>query len=1436
MAGVVASQRRMPLACGVQPPLPGPCAGIAHDALFWMDAMPKISLRPHATSLLVPGNARNAAHAGDPAPGKQAHYKLHQLDGAAARREALAPQSGLAGRVREYLAEPLPAAADAGSAGAAAAQAGSQGATAPRKATKALRKFLGKAGTALGLRAGKPVGLDELTRFRNTAAPGARPIARDDPRDRGTWRSVGAAQARAFAASQRLLEADVAVRKATALEHLVQLHIERLDGDAQRAGRRIAHAAERPVPLRRQQAAISAQQRALDDSLARLREEAGALERRIAQAEAALAAPVRGRLDRLMAARAGADAGEDAATLRQHLHELRSLHAIRAGVRQDLERRKQDVQAELERLEHSALAMARDLFDADDEAADLRSLLGGLQERRATLETARDAARAASDAASSALKAREAELTGRQIDTLPGLRAPATPAETAACAALKAALRDWADGLDTALFGDRAIPAAGVVAVGLKALAVAAGGDPAQARQALDALRQLHWKDLAPPPGAAPARTATAGLPPAAQRAVDHLARVPRGLQVLSHLMRPEGSPAARPERLAAARLALRADALLRQAAPDDTALRTWLGHARHAARQALHAAEPAKALAACTVDERAAYHALRNGYESNAPGSAYDRANGHLQRLADALHDLSRHGARPQAFGGQPNALRSLPQALEVGGATALPTPRRRADAALEKAAGQLTDMLGGWRAGRPPGRLPSTAECAWQALAETVQWAPEGTDRATLVVDAPARERIAARAAELRAHFERTARGQGVPPSGMSQESVPLLEAAWQRLERRPHTAAEALALLAEALPEDAGEPSSPPPPPPPGGAPVSWHGYALRQGAQFRASVQEATRLLRDGDPGKATHAQALLDLTRDMIGQLEWRDRLRLIGQQAWGLNAGPLSAAIALGTSLFGMGVRLIAGAQRNRDSVMEFYMGRTGMYLQIGEQRTDQVQVGAGANTGYAAKLGTDQAALGATVAADWRWRGERGLENGIQLRLPRLGKGREPELNVEFLDAYEHLLRLAAPGPDGAPARHDWLRELLAHHPELSAGLIDGAQRSGAGTETNVSASAGLRVGEVAGRGRRAGVAAGLGVKTRQDNGRTATTVAGYMTTIYRDATASARTEVAARATASVQFAEALRTDGARTVQRASAGLGTLDAGYGVEVANHATTNFCTLFLFGDEIDPVRSDRATDYSRFAEFERHVHAEWDGWAHYGTGKLGSDVEEPLHHLLADIQLSHFMEQTRTFAQGNGFAAMFADKAMRAPAAPLLDTHRALAALARAAGDEDGARAEDAAFDDFLQNEAMWEPTLLLLREKAKLQDERGLDFFLKHQNNRSAEAMRTVGQWILYEPVPRREPGQRIQATRTWEPGAQGQESGAADRAAAGAEAGSSRYASASEASLDSFRTAPGSPLRPPAPAPAPAKGPATGAAARPDGGAPPASASSSRP
>ncbi|CAM3902667.1 XopZ family type III secretion system effector [Paracidovorax anthurii] len=1364
--------------------------------------MSKFSLRPRNFTLLIPGNSQNVAHAGKPEPGKQAHHKLHQIDPALAQREALSPHFGVAARVRKYLEDPLPESPPAEPVPEPSC------APRPRAPVKTLRRYLGKAGTMLGMRAGKPVAQSELTRYQNSPSASDRPIGKDDAKDQGTWRSEGAAQARAFAAAEHHHQADVAAKKAAALEHLVLLHIERLDGEMAEDGTRAAHTTKKAHGLRHQQSIRTALHQSLDREIATSRQKVAVIEQQIEQVRLTLDSTKvrRGSLGELLSRTSDADpppAAEDPHALQATLGELKARLARQLDRQQALERRCADTQGELEQLERTATIIARDLLQADGEATDLRSLLPALAQRRETLEAALDAARTADEAAAAALKDRGQEIIDQQVETLPGLDANADPA---AATELRKTLRGWTEGLDKAAFGANAIAPSGVLAVGLKAFAIAAGGDPAEALQAFDALRSHGWDDLIPPP--AKDGTADIGgtdLPPAARRAVDLLARVPRGLQVLAHLLRPEDSPAASPERLAAARLALRADHLLRNAAPEDAALRQWLGHARNAARAATHAPQPAQALAACTVDERAAYHALRNGYESNAPGSPYERANSHLQRIADALHDVEHNGIQPQVFGGQPNALRSLPEALEVGSATALPTPSRRADEALEKASGQLGEMLSGLRAGMPAGHIPSGAERAWRAIAETIQWAPEGTDRTTMVLDDAALAQVRERAKELHAQFIKTAREHGATPTEGGEQ--PALQAAWKRLRSRPHTVPEALSMLDSLMREQPPQTGSPVRTAAGAGpSPVSWNDYAQQHGTQFGDAVREADRLLRDGDPGKVTHGQALFDLTRDMVSQLEWRDRLRLIGQQTWGVNTGPVSAAMALGASVLGMGMRLNAAMQHNQDSVMEFYMGRTGMYLQIGEQKTTQIQMGAGASTGYAVDLGTETAALGITGAADWRWRGERGVENGIQLRLPRLGKGREPELNVEFLDFYEHFIRLATPNPDGTPARKDWLHELLAHHPELSAGLIDDAQRSSMGTETNASISVGVRVGEVADKGRRAGVAASAGLKMRQDNGQTATTVAGYMTTIYRDATATARVEVSGRATASVQFVEALedKPSGNGTTQRASASLSGLDAGYARELSAHATTNFCTLFLFGDEIDPVRSDRATDYSKFGDFERHVRAEWDGWAQYGTGKLGDGVDETLHHLLADIQLSHFMKQTKAFAHGNGFAAMFADKAMRAPAAPLLDVHRALASLARESGDTEGAQAEDAAFDALLQEEAMWEPTLLLLREKGKLQAERGVDFFIKHQNNRGAEAMRTVAQWIPYEPVLRRELDQELKPARTWdappEPHTEAPRSPAAPASRSlrisDENDSSSRYSTASSGSLESFRSA----------------------------------------
>jgi hypothetical protein len=509
----------------------------------------------------------------------------------------------------------------------------------------------------------------------------------------------------------------------------------------------------------------------------------------------------------------------------------------------------------------------------------------------------------------------------------------------------------------------------------------------------------------------------------------------------------------------------------------------------------------------------------------------------------------------------------------------------------------------------------------------------------------------------------------------------------------------------------------------------------------------------RLLHDGDPRRVTSGMALFDLCRDMLEHLEWRDKLRIVGQRVVGLNLTPLTASASklLPT---GIGARLIASAQHNDERLIEFYMGRTGLYMQVGEQATNQFQLGAGVSGGYAWKVAGADAGMGLAASADLRVKKESGIERGLQLRVPRVGAGRELELRAQFMDMFEHLMHLVTPPPDGTPECRDRMRELLAYHPGLNLGLIDNASRQTLGVESNISGIAALRAGAVAGRARRANVSASVGLKSRKESTRTQTTVAGYMTTIYRDSTAQAKSELGVRLTAGAQAHQWLDD---RSRQQAGLGAGGFDLGYAREVRAVGATNFCTLFTFGDEIDPTRSDCATDFLSFKDFEREVRREWSAWVHYGTIKLPKDMDEATRHMVAERQLEDFLEQARAFAKGNKFATLYADKTLKAEAGPLLDACRARARLWRAAGQEDRAREEDLKFDRLIAAPAIWEPTILILREKTRLQVERGLDFLLKLQSNRVAEAMRTVGQWVLYEPVPQPTPERpRVEPARLW--------------------------------------------------------------------------------
>lgn len=151
-------------------------------------------------------------------------------------------------------------------------------------------------------------------------------------------------------------------------------------------------------------------------------------------------------------------------------------------------------------------------------------------------------------------------------------------------------------------------------------------------------------------------------------------------------------------------------------------------------------------------------------------------------------------------------------------------------------------------------------------------------------------------------------------------------------------------------------------------------------------------------------------------------------------------------------------------------------MGRTGLSLQIGQQKARQFQASTGINAGVLLP-GTERAPVGITGAADWRIKKESGVEHGVQIRVPRRGKGQELEQRAQFLAMFEHLLQLAeqSGGDTAQLTERDFLAELLAHHPSITVGLIGHAERNSSTTESSVSVAAGVRVGNMDGRPRRA-------------------------------------------------------------------------------------------------------------------------------------------------------------------------------------------------------------------------------------------------------------------------------------------------------------------------------------------------------------------------
>jgi hypothetical protein len=1306
--------------------------------------MPKIPSRPTTSALVVPGTGNTTAHTKPSA-------KFYTLDPLMARNEVLSEQ-----------ADPLPRAR------ALIAGATNVDSPAPMAPRRALGKLLHGAARVIGFARGQPVGHEHLLRYAGTKLPSDAPEAGPQAPG-GVWKTLSSFVS-LLSAEQHAMDARIAVNEVAASSEVIAGHLDRIEGELAMFSRREGHLARRIEELSVQGLDIAAKRAAVQEEISLTSEvlafarEALATERRaLASLDHALPPlPVRSTgtgmspLRDLMSAEHEQDLREAeharrVTTHTQNIAALEEVLAQKSGALSGLQAQAHAIEQEYReqlpwlQAQERELRSARCIAEANAKgqrthgqaAEKLNAQKEPLQHIGQVREGAKATAEMEARAAAESFAAVEAERCHELLATCPGF------AQAANLQPLRDAVQGWSRSLDERLarFGGEALPQSLAVNIAFEALSVATGGHALHAAELVHELQAMPLSALIPRPGAE-------GLPrpsDMAQRLARLLADEGAGLQMLELLLAPAKAPLGNVQAEAARQYLLADEARLKR--PDGE--QEWIAAAQRAASSVTHAVDPAKALADCTDGERAAYRAFRNGYDSTAPGSDYDKANQHLKKPLQWLTARAAAQGLPKVL--QPaNPLNALKEGMAVGAATALPTPARQAAQALEEAAAHLNDYLAARANQLPAGHMPSPGALAWQAIAHHVQWHAEGADPTTMKLDAQAVQTIAQHQRDLQQFFEREARAKG-GAHGMSTAFNPVLDATWKALQTGRYTVLQALNMLHQRLPaaapsgDEASSSSASPPP---------SHEMRLHE------AVARANRLLHDGNPANITSAKALFDMTHDMIENLEWRDRLRLTGQKAWGANTGPLSGAVAAASLPTGVGLKLSAGLQHNSDQVMEIYMGRTGLYLQLGEQQTAQQQLGAGVNFGYVWSIGDEErgARAGIGGAADWKAKREAGLESGVQLRVLRLSKGKEPELMAKFMDVYEHLMDLTDRAQRGEPVPHDWMRELLAHHDNLNIGLIDNAVRNTVGTETNGTFFAGLRVGEVDDRPRRVNLSVSGGFKAKQDKTRTETKVAGYMTTLYRDSTAQTKVEVNVRAAAGVMLKQWSKPDEEGHLQpKGSLSAAGADLAYAAEVRAEGITRFCTLFTIDKKIDPVRSDCAMDFLDFAAFEREVRRDWNTWVNYGTVKVPSDMGEGMRYAVAERQLEDLLEQGRNFAAHNKFATVYMDKALKAQAAPVLDGLRAIAGLQRKGGREDEAQHTERLFDDTIAQPAMWEPTILLLREKTKAEADRGLDFVLKWQNNRIAEAMRTVGQWPLYEPVPHAEPGRKPEPARLWQ-------------------------------------------------------------------------------
>lgn len=910
-------------------------------------------------------------------------------------------------------------------------------------------------------------------------------------------------------------------------------------------------------------------------------------------------------------------------------------------------------------------------------------------------------------------------------------------------------------------------------------------GDAGRATRLLDALGgnvTAHWAELAQAEAEARGArgTAAATIDPTVSDVLAFsrkIAALPRGSELL-HALSCDGTRTVAKDQMQALHVFWTADDASRT--ESDTSVVAWLGQARRVA------------LATCRGEtdasfddvDHAAYHAVRNGYISNAPGSLYARHNARMTKAitewvirAAAADSHANDAARPTVW-------RRFASTLNLRGREARvePTnersPQRGAAGdppganSTRQAMLDYLDVLAK-RHGRGAKVNPQSRDAhsnsvttsaarpaAWRYLVPTLNKTPfrkrvlnrsyavaesMGLDSARLRVDRAVRQRMASVRPLIEASRQHGG-GEGVLDAIFAQTLVDYLSLVDNRgrhlskvrltdrdtrkmIERLPAVAQRAHVERFKMFIEE-----------------VVPHGSTAyealgrldeRLRSRIPAAHRPAQREAADEDLAAAVRllkTQRLAD-KRDIITffkpfilDMALRDKVRLGG----GGTIGAGLPALPYGPESPVVSPLMVAETSRSDEAFAQLFMPVLGIEMMFGKVRTTANEVAAGVVVGHS--LGSVAALQGTAAVHATK---QHAKTDATLMRFFRK-RHQEEAMRAKMLNALDSMVRWDMIEPERGRAYSGPLEAVFARNPEVSVSQVDAVADT-----TTISAAVSARLPSLKHAGPHSGgiaqtlrVEPSLAIEAQRSRERR--DERGGHVNVYAAVsdTAQQRASVGMSvAGAPLSYLPPSGPDHARHTGAQREALG-LQLGIARDIAWAMEKHEISPFLLDGKQD---ADLDRHYSTPTDMLKEISANREQWLMRCVETLEPDehgnTDTPDNRMRASILLNEFEREIQRLGGASKYCLYNINYSMRGEASKWIDGYRGLAQLARKRGDAQAERRAQEAIDEILVSRGTWRPLMLIVRERAKDSIALGWRNLLRWQRTANVDGQRTAVQF-----------------------------------------------------------------------------------------------------